>query len=396
MTQATPHLENSWHWQGRESQKNCQGMVADAPGGVSVAVPFRVSEGNSGSWQLVHVCEEVSSVGEKPEIPSQVDSWERRRRKAVQVAAALDRIGEHRRAGKMRECGRVQGEIRRKCGHGQSNLSRVTFNGQHPFHPYHCDDRFCPVCAARRSTKVADRLERGVAAFRAVEGGYGYFLTLTFRDTDRLQPYALYTAARKTLFRHKWWKRYGLFGGIAAFETKIGKGSGLWHSHYHAIFFTRHPIPLIETGEHTGEFQLAVNQEIAELWQTITGGESFVVKGQEFNGQTRELVKYLTKDAEKMPDDRFSELVQWSRRKRFLTTFGKAYNHPAIRAAVEEQEQDTELCACPECGCREFEVMLYSWSDKHDRYLLDSVTELSLDDLEAGKPPGELIDANTT
>lgn len=236
---------------------------------------------------------------------------------------------------------------------------------------------------------MAARLDRGLTAFRAVEGGYGYFLTLTYLDTEQLSPYAFYTATRKALFKHPWWKRYGLIGGVASFETKIGKRSGLWHSHWHCVLFTKKPIPEIEVGKHQGEWQVSVNQEVSDLWRTITTGDSYVVKGQAIDaGTVRELVKYLTKDVDRLPDNRFSELVKWSRRKRFLTTFGRCFNHPAIKAAVSEEEEDTELCECPECGSRDFEVVLYAWSDKHDRYLVDSVTEFSLDDIEAGEPPG--------
>jgi len=333
------------------------------PGGGSLLRFGGVSEAEA----LLDTCKQVKSEPEKSgETDSELQKWEERRKKAVKVASAFRRVGLERRGMKMDSCGRgYHRAVCRSCGKAQ-NVTEA----------YHCGDRLCPVCASRRSARMSGRWDRAIKAFQAENPSHAYFLTVTFADSEELKPFANYTNPRRMLLRHPWWRQYGLIGSVSAFETKLGKGSGRWHSHFHMVLFTRYPVPLIETGEHAGEFQNTVNQEISDLWRELTGGESYIVKGVQFDGNTKELVKYMSKSPDRLPDEKLLELATWSKGKRFLSTSGKCYNNPVMREAMTDGEEEYGLRPCPTCGGTEFELHSYSWSDRHQRYMLSGVRDV--------------------
>ena len=349
---------------------------------------FPLSFGADGAFlgdasPLLDTYKQVFSDGEgNGQTDVDLQKRESRRRNGVKVAEKLRRAGMVKRADKMEGCGR---DFHRatciKCGVIQTFAQSFA-----------CEDRLCPSCASRRAGRLSARWKRALDAFQGLqEGCHAYFLTLTFKDTDFLQAFATYTKPRRLLFRHPYWKQFGLIGGISAFETKLGKRSGLWHSHFHCVLFTRKPIELIETGEHKGQFQNSVNEEISELWLSLTGG-SFIVKGQAFDGNTQELVKYLTKAGEELPDARLAELATWARGKRFISTFGRCYNNKAMRDAMNDEEKPGKLHRC-ECGCDDFEVASFGWSDKLNSFICENVrrVHLSPDD----SPPGEKKEKTT-
>lgn len=309
------------------------------------------------------VSEQLTTPSRKIGAPDpETARWDKRKKRSEKVADALERIELTDRADKMRGCSQTfQREVSR-CSHHRTRGKAF---------PFHCDDRLCPVCAARRSAKVSSRWSRAVERYSRERGVHSYFVTLTVRDMETLPAFGELTKLRKKLLRHRWWKQYGLVGGVSAFELKLGKNSGEWHPHFHILVFTEREIPLIEEGEHKGKWQVSVNQELSDVWREITG-DSFILRGVAFDGNMRELVKYCVKGPELLPDDRLKEYALWARGKRFLSAFGECYNNPLIQEAMKE-EGEREEC-CPECGCDEYEVHHFRWSHKHGRYLLERVT----------------------
>jgi hypothetical protein len=150
---------------------------------------------------------------------------------------------------------------------------------------------------------------------------------------------------------------------VRSFEVKIGTNSGLWHPHFHVLIFTRLPIPCYVDRNEAVRFEMAVNQRIAEAWQKITT-DSFIVDGRAFDGDYRELFKYVAKGADKMNDERLKELAEWQRHKRVLSLFGELYNNAELKAAMKEAEgEDAPLSSCPECGGT-LQTVEYEWNGR--------------------------------
>jgi hypothetical protein len=99
-------------------------------------------------------------------------------------------------------------------------------------------------------------------------------------------------------------------------------------------------------------------------------------------------LKYVCKGAGTLSEEKIVELARWARGKRFLGTFGKCYNSPVIREALEAADEHNEEEPCGlhecECGCRDFEMQVLTW--KHGHYIIEAVTNVSLDEM---LPPGE-------
>ena len=205
---------------------------------------------------------------------------------------------------------------------------------------------------------------------------YAYHLVLTFANVDSLPDYGNLKRSVKTLFRideksskarRKFWERYGYHGALVNFEVTVAE-DGKFHPHFHVLLLTERPIELIETGEHAGEFQNSVNQELSDMWLKITK-DSYIVKGKSFEfSQIFELVKYLTKGVNMIPDAQLSELVEWSKGKRFLSMLGKLYDNPELKQLCEEQESEEPEC-CPECGCNEFVDIPMRFDVRTGRYV---------------------------
>lgn len=247
------------------------------------------------------------------------------------------------RGGRMRACGWKRQEwVKTCCG---SSRSVFTFR---------CYDPLCPTCRNIRGAKLAATLGEALTAYQKSNGLYSYFLTLTFKNTDRLRDYSSMTRAVKRLLRMNVWKDAGLFGTVRSFENKIGSGSGQWHSHFHIVVMTQRPIDT-ESG--------SIQDLLRARWEKITG-DSFKLDLRPFDGQYREVFKYVSKDAESMTDEQLREFAAWMRGRRFLALTGKLYDNEDLRALVaeaDEDEPDTVGC-CPNCGGHgQTEVRLSKW-----------------------------------
>lgn len=106
------------------------------------------------------------------------------------------------------------------------------------------------------------------------------------------------------------------------------------------------------------------------------------MKGKRFNGDARELTKYVCKGVSSLPDGRLLEFAAWAKGKRFLSTFGQLYNNPEMRAAMLEQEEPEQPCSC---GCCDFERQLMQWDSRLGHYVIVAVDDYHV---ETGEPPG--------
>ena len=303
----------------------------------------------------------------------------KRKRQAEKVAMALEMAGYPERARKIRQCSQSLYRRSFSCGHESQTRQGIGWMF------FRCKDKLCPNCNHVRSLKLSQRLGPALEVLAKSKGLYVYHLTLTYANTDSLPDYKTMCGQVKRLLnsdskaRKAIWDRYGYFGAVRNFEVTIGK-DGRFHPHFHIILFTERPIELIETGDHAGEFQNSVNQEISDMWQKITKN-SYIVKGKSFEfSQMFEMVKYITKGVPAMPATQLAELVDWSDGKRFISLLGELYANAELKQLLEEQESEDPEC-CPECGCNEFidipmrfDIRTGRYVDSEDWYGIDAET----------------------
>jgi hypothetical protein len=138
------------------------------------------------------------------------------------------------------------------------------------------------------------------------------------------------------------------------------------------VAFTEYPIELIQSGEHEGEFQNVVNQEMSELWYDATDGAGFIVKGTAFDGNYKEIIKYIAKGVADMDKKRLQELATWSKGKRMLFTTGKLYANKELKELMNDETEDKiDSRACPDCGCNHAEMSILQFNHRLGNYVLE-------------------------
>ena len=291
----------------------------------------------------------------------------KRKREAEKVAIALENAGLHERARNIRQCSQSYFRRSYSCGHESQTRQGTGWLF------FRCKDKLCPNCNHVRSLKLSKQLAPALEALASAKGLYVCHLTLTYLNTDYLPSYKTMCGQVKRLLNSKskarkaFWDRYGYFGAVRNFEVTIAK-DGRFHPHFHILLFTERPIELIETGEHAGNWQNSVNQELSDLWLEITK-DSPIVQGKSFGFKGMfEMVKYLTKGVPSMPSTQLSELVEWSNGKRFFELLGGLRANEELKQLLEEQESDDPEC-CPECGCNEFVDILMRFDARARRYV---------------------------
>lgn len=243
---------------------------------------------------------------------------------------------------------------------------------------HRCYKRFCQECAHHRSlTYVAKMMERIIPL---TEQGYvPHMLTFTIRDQENLgnQIERLKTAWRtvqhddKTL-RKKFKER--LVGGFRAFEVKIGKNSGMWHAHMHALILTP-----------PGQFQKDYDW-LQPAWKNATCGDGSIEihKINKRKGQAHgilkaviETAKYLTspdKITTSMTDDRFQEMYLYMKGFRAVNSWGLLRN--VVKEAEEldklpfDEKKIADFC-CQLCGTTEAEFKVLWAKALKDSYLFN-------------------------
>ena len=298
-------------------------------------------------------------TSERGEVDNGVKRRENRKRTSVAIANKVRQF-DPRRGQRMHECSEdVYRDICKGCGEEKFLRTRT------------CKDRFCPTCANKRSGKLArqygSRIEKLIAA-----GRFGYHLVVTVKNTKELPDYTVFKSLIKRMRKHEFWKRFGgIIAGIVSVEVTKKRG-GLFHPHFHVLMFTREPLPVLPDGQWT----IAFNQAVSDVWRELTGGESYIVRGSEFDGDVIEMVKYVSKPMElaAMTPDELETLFNWTKGKRMVQAFGELYG--MVDDDVEEQEK---ACACKSCGGTSFERTVMRFDRRHRRYVVTDVFDVEAD-----------------
>jgi hypothetical protein len=237
----------------------------------------------------------------------------------------------------------------------------------------HCGSRLCPYCCKRRSEKLVHLFAPVLEKYVQTENLHAYFITFTKRDTLELPDPKLLKGWYRNIFRSSFWNPYGLEGWLKTREVSIGKNSGLWHVHDHALVLLRNIIPpeLFRMGFLKP--LSPVYQALSDAWLKVTGGDSFVINIQKFDGNYYELFKYMTKSTAEMNDTQLAEFVHWQKGQHFFSRGGKLWKNSEIKKAFKESEDldhvhRDELQRCPVCGAPPTIMKYYQWNFEANCY----------------------------
>ncbi len=210
----------------------------------------------------------------------------------------------------------------------------------------------CQSCAIVRGSRMMGNVLRRVKSKKLYKY-YPYLLTVTVRDGDDLgerfrklsESWGKLINRRKGRTTAEWGSnslKY-LIAGVASFEVKRGKNSGLWHPHMHALVFSEVELDIYK--DFRGSYRW---DDLSREWLKITGdsmivechpitgydGEKLkpheIVKKisdeeeftEEFINAVCEVSKYALKVGEMKPDDVYE---CWSKLtgRRMVRTFGE-------------------------------------------------------------------------
>lgn len=263
-------------------------------------------------------------------------------------------------ASRMSDCSDEVFYYRPVCGH--ETKSRI-------FSSRHCGIRICPVCARKRFLKLQRYFVPALKKYIEENHLYPYLVTTTLKDTLTLPDHKLLKRLYYNLLRHKFFEYYGLDGWYKKQEVVIGKGSGMWHVHDHALMLFKKPIPVIKSGPKAGHAQKAVNQALSDCWRKVTGGVSYIVDIEELDGNYNELIKYLTKSPALFNDRQLAEFIAWQKHQPATSRGGSLRGNAKIKAAIKEAEDldkvdDPHKIVCETCGETRVEKVYSRWNER--------------------------------
>lgn len=245
------------------------------------------------------------------------------------VASSYDALGEGLRASRVRSCGRLAAYV---CESGCGTVA-----GRNA---YHCKDRLCPYCAARRGAQLAEKFLPLIQ-----EMANPLLLTLTVKNGPHLAERGRHLLANaKRLRRQKVWKDH-IPGGISVEEVAHG-GVTHWHPHLHMVIDSDLPAP-------------ALYALLRAAWHALTG-DSFIVDvrpltGDDLPAAVRELCKYTAKLSGIVHYPALvGEFTRYAARHRMVVPFGNCHGRAELAdvdAETPEVEHfEAEELACPSCA----------------------------------------------
>lgn len=268
--------------------------------------------------------------------------------------------------------------IMKTCGSFVYVCQCASCTAKHFAGAHRCRKRFCRECAHQRSLQyVAKMMERIVPL---VQEGYSlHMVTFTYRDQNNLaEQVERIKKAWRTLYhddkilRDLFKSRF--VGGFRAFEIKIGKNSGLWHAHQHALVLTP-----------PGQFQKDY-EWLKPTWKRLTDGNGSIEihKVKRRRGQALgilkavlETCKYIVapdKETMEMNDEQFAEMYFFLKGFRAVNSWGILRN--VVKEAEEEDKKpfDEKKLAdfiCQLCGGNEAEFKVLWAEALKSQYLFD-------------------------
>jgi plasmid rolling circle replication initiator protein Rep len=176
----------------------------------------------------------------------------------------------------------------------------------------------CPLCAIRRASKLTARYLERSRQLQERDGAIKpYFVTLTMKNGEDLRQCleGIKKANGKMVNqrREALKSRRGLvemnkaIAGVTAYEVKLGRNSGLWHVHSHAVWLC---------------YDRPWETELSREWKDLTG-DSFIVDVRPVDDALGfiEVLSYAVKFSTMTEEQNF-DAYKVLRGKRLVTSFG--------------------------------------------------------------------------
>jgi hypothetical protein len=268
----------------------------------------------------------------KPKKKPKSEKLEIKHRSKDKIVKLLYEVGEERIAERMTECGQKYDVF--TCGeHIASKNSR------------HCNVRFCPLCASRRSAKYRKKYLAHAQEFvkRSPIALTPCLLTLTQEKItgERLKDSReRMLSSFRNFIRHSFFSEY-FAGGLFTVENAVSdKGN---HLHLHVVVFRKKFID---------------HKLLKVQWAMVSpGAKNLNIKLiDDLESGLREVIKYVSKpiDVDRFKRSHLSELLE-IRGSRMIDTFGDfrkfcSTNKSQNFAEKEEREAISEGQCCPRCN----------------------------------------------
>jgi hypothetical protein len=239
------------------------------------------------------------------------------------LVEALEAIGDHRRAGKVRDC--HSAFVQYRCSGGHEFARPVS----------HCRQRLCPFCQR-------DTTKRYLARYRwwldgLVEGHRGKYVVLAMRNVPLgclgSGVDALWAAFRRL---QKLPGMEDLRNALAKLELTFNRADGSWHPHLNVVF--------------AGSF-LPFGKLNAAWRKASQGGRTTWIR-QVNRGTARELLKYVCKSTDFVDvPEAVQEFVSTMSRRQILRRYGSF--RKLGRPGDEIGGPGGTCLRCPDCGTSE-------------------------------------------
>ena len=227
-------------------------------------------------------------------INGRTQPWKEKKVRSLKVADSFRRLGEAKRADRVRCCGSTLGFLR-NLETGEKRLATADF----------CRERLCPMCQWRKSLKVFRQVSRVLdRAQEDYKDLVPLFLTLTLKNCSG----DVLSATLDTVFKgwHLLWqrkpiKRIGV-GWFRALEVTYNRKADTYHPHLHAII-------LVDKGYFKSKDYMATAEWVQE-WRSALGVDydpicdiRKVKNDKAKYKSVAEVAKYTVKDTDLVHDD---------------------------------------------------------------------------------------------
>ena len=222
-----------------------------------------------------------------------------------------------------------------------------------------CKSKYCPTCAALKGAiwcaKLYPLLDKWLK-----EKKYVCFGTFTIPAQESLAKaleiiYGAWRYMTNKLVQSEWKERFA--GGVRSVEVKIGKYSGKWHVHIHALLlrakygrdhhFLREA--WIKAVRHIVGEEIEVNMPRIE---SIRENPKCLKEKNKILSAICETIKYITKINHDMTSNQLLECVKLMKGRRQISCWGNLYgiSKKVEREFDEDSEGAIETFLCKACG----------------------------------------------
>lgn len=274
----------------------------------------------------------------------------------------FQRAGIEKEAEKMSSCGGVV--YTQKCAGCGTNY----FKGYN-----RCKSKYCPTCSRLKSyiwcAKLYPTMEEWIAKGKSI-----HFATFTLKNMESLKSAVeIVNEAWRFMTNKAEKEEFGarFAGGVRSLEVKIGKNSGLWHAHIHALILkigTSRDFKFLRRSWNSSCLHVVQRKMLTVGDMKKIGSVDIRAITPSANGKNpllaaiMECTKYITKLRLDIPADKLTELYTVMKGRRQTSCWGILYG---TTSRVDEEmnecgENEITDFLCTRCGCKKSELeMLY-------------------------------------